>query len=193
MEPGSILYRTATFTSSPTSPTATVVPGKVELANSRGFTGWYKYTHPNYGFAFYIPPDWTIVDESAHHIGVSPAWRPTVILNIGFKNAREGRVVIMRTGIGAGDVVTQGTVRFLGQLFTRDILVYEGKDKAVLYNNAMETQIDDLVFTLSLDDFRTDYDAAILPANVQHTADKIVESFELVHPFVELWPIRCFF
>jgi hypothetical protein len=179
IQPGSIVYRTSTSTATPTTPTATVVPGKVERVNSGRFAGWYKYTHPKYGFSIYIPSNWTIVDESAHHVGVSPVWRPEVELNIGFKNISESGVVIMRTGIGAGDVVTRGTVHFLDRTLTRDVLVYQGKDKAVLYNNAMETQIDDLVFTLSMDDFRTDYDAAILPADIQHTADRIVESFEL--------------
>jgi hypothetical protein len=184
MEPGSILYRTPTSTPTPTSPTATVVPGKVERVNSGRFVGWYKYTQPKYGFSFYIPPDWTITDEFANHVGVSPVWQPAVELNIGFKNVRESGVVIMRTGVGAGDIVLRGTVRFLGQTLSRDVLVYEGKDKTVLYNQATEIQIDDLVFTLSLDGFNPNlnYGLVALPADIQLTADKIVESFELGDP-----------
>ena len=197
IEPGSILYgknKPATPTPAGESilflPNCQFKPGSTTsaISPSQTYPGWDSYVDEEYGFSFSFPSDWILV-EGGNYVCLFPQAAQEMILVVGFKRATE-TVPIHRSGTGAGDVIPRGTVRFLGQTLARDVLVYEGKDKAVLYDNAMETQIDDLVFTLSLDDFRTDYDAAILPANVQHTADKIVESFELVHPFVELWSIR---
>jgi LysM repeat protein len=162
-------------------PDCRIEPGSTSsaISPSQAYPGWDSYANAQYGFSFSIPYDWILV-EASNYVCLFPQAAQDTILVVGFKKATEN-VPIQRSGVGAGDVVPRGTVRFLGQTLTRDVLVYDCKDKAVLYNNAMETQIDDLVFTLSIDDFRNDYDAAILPADIQQTADQIVESFELVN------------
>lgn len=141
------------------------------------YQDWYRYANESYGFSFAFPPDWDLI-EGHNYVCVRLQSTPTVILIVGFKRNTEA-ISIQRTGVGAGDIITRGTVSFLGREIRRDILIYQGKDKAVLYNNANEIGIDSLVFTFSIDDFRIDYDTASLSKEVQTAADKIVESFEL--------------
>lgn len=141
------------------------------------YQDWYRYANESYGFSFAFPPDWDLIDGH-NYVCVRLQYTPTVILIVGFKRNTEA-ISIQRTGVGAGDIIPRGTVSFLGREIRRDILIYQGKDKVVLYNNANEIGIDSLVFTLSIDDFRIDYDTASLSKEVQAAADKIVESFEL--------------
>ncbi|MBL1131645.1 MAG: hypothetical protein D8M54_24570 [Chloroflexi bacterium] len=70
-------------------------------------------------------------------------------------------------------------VTFLGQELIKNALVYQGKDKAVLYNNAGEISVGDLIFAISLESNRSDYESIAIPENVQEQADKILESFAL--------------
>jgi hypothetical protein len=58
-------------------------------------------------------------------------------------------------------------------------LVYEGKMKAMLYNNAQEIDVDGLIFTLSLDDYNLDYDAAEIKPEMQAIVDEVIGSFLL--------------
>jgi hypothetical protein len=142
--------------------------------------GWLTYTHPTYGFSFRHPPDWQPVDEPEvpnilrlHH------GKPDAVeLTIGFRRPEE-EARIQRTGVGAGDVETQGSVRFLGRDLVRQVLIYEGQVKAVLYNNACEIDVDGLIFTLSLDVRGPDCEAARIAPELQVIADEIVGSFLL--------------
>lgn len=86
----------------------------------------------------------------------------------------------MRTGVGSGDVISMGTANFLGNKISRDVLVYDGKVKAVLYNMATEIQAGDLIFTLSLDDFSQDYESVDISPGIQDEIDQVVGSFELL-------------
>lgn len=101
-----------------------------------------------------------------------------VQLTIGFRRPEE-EAPIQRTGVGAGDVETRGSVRFLGRDLVRQVSVYEGHVKAVLYNNACEIDVHGFAFTLSLDVRGLDYDAARIEPGLQAIADEIVGSFLL--------------
>lgn len=116
--------------------------------------------------------------EGEHYICLRPQSARDVTLVIGFRHSAEN-VMITRSGTGAGDVNQQGTLNFLGQKVSRDVLVYKDVPKAVLYNSATEIKVGDLIFTVSLDDFSSDYEAAKLSGEVQTIADKIVMSVEL--------------
>lgn len=139
--------------------------------------GWYIYTNAAYGFTFAFPSDWDLIEDT-HSVCLRYQSTPAITLVVGFKRDTEA-VSIQRTGVGAGDIVTRGTVSFLGQEISRNVLVYQGKDKSVLYNQATEIGTGSLVFTLSLDDFQPDDEAAALSKEVQATADQIVQSFRL--------------
>jgi len=142
--------------------------------------GWLTYTHPTHGFSFRYPPGWHVDPSPAgpNFVRVRPTAGPDMELTVGVRRPDEA-VPIQRTGVGAGDVETRGSVRFLGREVAREVLVYEGKVQAVLYNNAVEIDADGLIFTLSLDGAGPDYDAVDIPADVQTIADKIVGSFLL--------------
>ncbi len=142
--------------------------------------GWLTYTHPIHGFSFRYPPGWQVDSSPAgpNFVRVRPRSGPDVELAVGVRRPDED-VPIQRTGVGAGDVETRGSARFLGREVAREVLVYEGKVKAVLYNNAVEIDVDGLVFTLSLDSVGPDYDAVDIPPDVQAIVDKIVGSFLL--------------
>ncbi len=146
-----------------------------------GYEGWIDYAHAKYGFSFRYPPDWTLEEpqDPVHTMKDHLIWLKSsqAVLAIGFKHLDED-VLITRTGVGAGDLVTRGTVIFLGEPVSRDVLVLEGRDMAVLYNSAGETQRNDLVFTLSLD-YVGESSATTLQKDVQAVADMIVTSFEL--------------
>jgi hypothetical protein len=64
----------------------------------------------------------------------------------------------------------------------RDVLIYEGKVKAVHYNNAQEIRVDGLAFTLSCinGDPDVDYELIDLGVDIQEEVDDIVQSFEYI-------------
>jgi len=150
------------------------------------YAGWLTYTHPAYGFSFRYPAGWDPEPQTAKTYPnivrlVGPDEGRDVELTIGFRRADE-EVPIQRTGTGAGDVEIEGTVAFLGQRLARNLLIYEGKVKSVMYNNAMEIAVDGMVFTLSLDvlgNALDDYEAADISPEIQAVADRIVASFVL--------------
>lgn len=104
--------------------------------------------------------------------------QPGLELSIGFRWTGE-EASIQRTGVGVGEVETEGYVTILGRQLSRDVLVYEGKVKAVLYNNAQEIDVNGLIFTLSLDDHNLDYDAAEIKPEMQAIVDEVIGSFLL--------------
>ena len=147
-----------------------------------GYEGWVDYTNAEYGFSFRYPPDWTLaeVTDPAHtmkdHSVVLSA--PDAVLEIGFKRASED-MPITRTGVGAGDFFTRGMVPFLGEQVARQVLVFKGKDMAVLYDSAGEVWRNDLVFTLGLDYVGDFADETVLREDVQAMADMVVASFQV--------------
>ena len=149
----------------------------VEISQPRD--GFYTYTDPHYGFEIQYPTTWELDlrPTASNHIYLS---KDTFTLVVGYRWAAE-QVFIRRTGVPAGDLETRGSITFLGEEVSRDVLVYEGKVKVVLYDYAGEIPVSDLVFFLSLDDFSTgDYDQVEIPESIQDEVDRILESFDLV-------------
>jgi hypothetical protein len=140
---------------------------------------WFRYANDEYGFAFLFPPEWELL-EGNNYLCLNYRANREIKLIVGYKWANDRDISIIRTGVAAGELVTTGQLDFLGREIDRNVLRYEGKDKAILYDNASHIRGNDLFFTLSIDDFRMDYDLAELPPEVMSTADAIVESFELI-------------
>jgi len=140
---------------------------------------WFRYANDEYGFAFLFPPEWELL-EGNNYLCLNYRANREIKLIVGYKWANDRYISIVRTGVAAGELVTTGQLDFLGREIDRNVLRYEGKDKAILYDNAYHIRANDLFFTLSIDDFRMDYDLAELPPEVMDTADAIVESFELI-------------
>ncbi|MFZ0547417.1 MAG: PsbP-related protein [Candidatus Promineifilaceae bacterium] len=139
---------------------------------------WLKYENNVYGFSFYYPTDWTPI-ELQNKVAVAVQGL-SISLKIGVRQITED-VQLVRTGVPAGDLVMRGTVTFLGQALVKNVLVYQGKDKAVLYNSAGEIEVNDLVFVISLESNRFDYESIQIPETIQEQADQILESFELTN------------
>lgn len=140
--------------------------------------GWKHFTVPDYSFAIDVPPDWQLV-VVPNALCLAPEASPQVALTIGYRGPIED-VNIVRSGVGAGDLITRGTAIILGKTVPRIVLVYQGQDKAILYNYATEINTPQIVLTASLDDWRTHYDAAVLIPTLQTTADQIVATLATV-------------
>jgi hypothetical protein len=86
-------------------------------------------------------------------------------------------VRLTRTGVPAGELIPAGEVPFLAENASKAILVWQGRDKEVLYHNSTEIRVGERIFTLGLRDFYWDYDATDLTEMDEQIADKIVASF----------------
>jgi hypothetical protein len=146
------------------------------IASDR-FEGWYRYTNLDYGFSFHCPPDWTL-EHRPHQLILRHKVVDTLQFTVGYRRASED-LWLYRTGMPAGDFVPGGSVEFLGREISRDVLVYEGKAKVVLYNYSSAVPWGDIIFGFSLDDFEGDYGRVDLPEDVQNQIDQVVSSFEL--------------
>jgi hypothetical protein len=101
---------------------------------------WQVYTNPDYGLAFRYPATWTL---EVYHRSQSTSYQHTlwlkpnnvarVQLTIGFKRVGE-EIGIQRTGVGTCELVTRGSLTFLGAEIDRQVLAAQGQDLAVLYN-----------------------------------------------------------
>jgi len=172
-----------TPTPQPTDTPQAPAPEQVPTTNPpAGYEGWLVYTNAAYGFSVRYPADWTLEEEQdpnstmqGRQIILRPP-QPMVMLVVGFKRADE-EAQITRTGVGSGDLVTRGTVTFLGQDVTRHVLVAAGNDMTVLYGEG-EIHRSALAFSLSLDYLGQALDASALSEEIQTTADQIVASFQ---------------
>jgi Tol biopolymer transport system component len=152
---------------------------------------WLTYTSADYGFSFRYPPGWRVSEhrypsdvqfpqdpDSPNFVWLYRGDGPEVVLRIGVRWPDEA-APIQRTGTGAGEIETQGSVPLLGRELSREVLVYDGRVKAVLYHNGQEIDVEGLILTLSLDAVGQDYAAAEIGPDVQAEADEIVASFVL--------------
>lgn len=161
------------------TPIAGVTPSAIPMLSPRPTQNPEHYKDANYGFTLAYPPAWTLAKVADQHL--VRLRQGDYVLNIGVRRADE-ESLIMRTGVGAGDLIERGHVKFLGQELTRDVLSYEGRDKAVLYNRAGEVAVGDLRFTLSLDydpgemQRPAPYAAQVLTPQTQAECDRIVAS-----------------
>ncbi len=162
--------RTAAAGSPPIA--ATPTPQPTTIADESAVT----YTNTEYGFSFQYPSDWVIQDQGTHFVRLG---RESLSLYIGYMALYESVDIWSRTGLPAGDFQTRGTVAFLGQELTREVLVYEGVDRVVFYNGPnSRIDVGDLVFSIYLDDLSAEGSAA--SGGELHTAaDEILQSFVL--------------
>jgi WD40 repeat protein len=158
--------------------------------------GWETFILADYGFQFHYPAGWQVEAlPDDHHLRLL---KGSLALTVGFRRLEED-VSIMRTGVPAGDLDEWGGIEFLGGGVSRDLLVYQGKTKAVLYNMGREMeQSNGLVFTLSLDDQAQEpYAAVDIPVGAQLQVDWVVRTFQWLpqteptpaYPTPTPWPV----
>ena len=165
----------STLTATPTlAPSLSPTPSVIVPASGT-YRDWPRYLHTVYRFVFAVPPGWTASPLGANFIQISAPFPAQVRVTIGVRWADED-VQIQRTGVPEGELVPAGMVPFWGDEISKSILVYEGKDKAVLYNNGTEFRVGgNRVFTLGLGASGLDY-AAVDLTNFIETADAMVGS-----------------
>jgi len=87
--------------------------------------------------------------------------------------------------IPPGMLQSSNSLSFLGQNINKQILLYNNKQKAVVYNGTAGINFyhpyknKNIKFVILLYDFQLDYDAVDIPASSQEVADQIVASFQL--------------
>jgi hypothetical protein len=148
--------------------------------------GLNTYTNPEYGFTLHYPAAWT-VEEVNDDAFVGPGSRSvqlsqgTVKLVIGYRRAGE-EAAIGGSGAPGGEFDILGTVNIVGQDVERYVIVYEGKDKVVMYGQPGPPPLSagGLEFALRMDDFNPDYDSVELSQTVQDEADMIVSSLAII-------------
>jgi hypothetical protein len=168
-----------TDTPPPPAPVATVPP-------PQGYEDWLAFTNAAYGFLLRYPSDWTLEENQnpastlqGHALTLKPEQTSLAVLHVSYKRFDQD-LLITRTGVGAGELVTRGVVSFLGQEIVRQVLVDAEKDMTVLYGSGGEISRGELVFALGLDYVGLSTDVTALSADMQAAADMIVASFELV-------------
>jgi hypothetical protein len=137
------------------------------------------YTNEEYGFTFRYPETWSVAEE-AQLVQLS---QDVLTLNIAYGWASSPGFSPMggRTGMPAGDLIYGDRIRFLGQVIPAQVLQYERKDKAVFYGETGLVTVDDLVFSIWLEDVGSlAYDELDITKDVQAEAKEILESFERV-------------
>ena len=168
-------------TSTPTEPAPTATPESVPPFTKPVDDTWAKYANTEYDFAFRYPPDWFIellTDRPAEVEGQQPAravrlTRGTTEILVAFKRPNED-VVIGPGNLGAGTVEERGRIELLGREVPRQVLVHEGKDKAVFLGD----QFPDLTLYIQMvDNTGDDYAAAEITAEAYATFAEILSTF----------------
>jgi hypothetical protein len=139
---------------------------------------WLTLTSQTHGFSLQYPPGWTPVTTLPNRVSLVREGTG-IALRLMVRHATED-VNLVRSGVAAGSFIPRDPVNFLGQPISSEVLVNRDKAKAVFYERAAEITRGDLVFVITLESNRLDYEAIVIPQDVQAEADAIVASVELI-------------
>ena len=133
-----------------------------------------------YGFSFGYPSErWTRIDRANDPHALTLVYHEMgVALRIRVARATE-QADSQLYGGAAGEFAPLGEVMFMGEPISRSALVYEGVTRAVYYNDTAPIARGDLLFTIALVSNRNYTQGAVVPADVQAEADRILETFVL--------------
>ena len=134
-----------------------------------------SYVNDTYGFSFRYPETWTLAEEP-HLLTVS---RGSLTLSIAYGWAASPGFNPLggRTGMPAGDLIYGDKVVFLEKTIPAQVLQYERQDKMVFYDGTGLIEVDDLVFSIWLEDRKSDYAELDIPQERQAEAKDVLESF----------------
>ncbi len=169
-----------------TAPTPQATPTTV-VHPANGWKGWQTYINASYGFTFQYPPEWKLSETfntakspntlNGHAVWLIPNADNDVLLQIAFKRSSED-IIIQRSGLGSGELISWGKVLFLGEEIQRNVLVAQGRHVTVMYTGPGAIQRGDLAFTFNLDYGGTDPQGG-LSDGIENNTDAIVASFQL--------------
>ncbi len=143
---------------------------------------WNLYLNREYGFSFHFPSDrWTLVTDDDGRQLFLLYGETGIALRVKFARQSDEAPDLQLFNGEVSDLVPVGTIRFIGADVARSTLVYGDLIEWVFYNAATPIPRGDLLFSLALLS-SNDYNAgvpAVVPADVQAEADRILETFVL--------------
>ena len=168
---------------------ADLILASFEVGSTQGgpFGELLSYTNLEYGFTLHFPSTWT-AEEVNDDDFVGPGSRSvqlsqgTVKLVIGYRRSGE-EVAIGGSGAPGGEFEIRGTTQIVGQEVDRYVIVFEGKDKVVMYGQPGPPPISagGLEFAPRMDDFtQVDYGQIELSQTVQDEADMILGNMAII-------------
>jgi hypothetical protein len=136
------------------------------------------YTNQTYGFEFEYPGDWALTEDDHGVVLIKGRNR----IGIRFQGIDEDiDRSSSRTGIPAGELIYSDKIPFMGRVIPAEVLVFEQKSKIVFYGETGRIEIDELVFSITLDDRETyNYGDVDLSEEIMAEAKSIVESFKRI-------------
>jgi hypothetical protein len=180
-------YKTLTITDEIMAE-AEMILASFTVGSSQGgpVAGLNDYTNSEYGFTLHYPVGWTaeevndvdFVGSGSRSVQLSQG---TVTLVIGYRRAGE-EVTMSGSGAPGGEFEVRGTTRLLGRDVERWVIVYEGKDKVVMYGQpgSGPHALGGLEFSATLNDFIPDYDSVEMSQAIQDEADMILGSLAII-------------
>jgi hypothetical protein len=167
---------------------AEMILASFAVASSEGspVSGLNRYGNGAYGFSLNYPPTWTAAEVNGEAF-VGPGSRSVqfsrgpVTLVIGYRRAGESAAT-GGSGAPGGEFDIRGSVAIAGEDVDRYVIVYQGKDKVVMYGQPGPPPLSagDLEFAASLHDFNPDYDYVELSQADQEDADLIMSSLTII-------------
>ena len=160
---------------------------------------WLTYSNQEYLFTFQYPPAWSLQESPGEQgesedeaLGILELTKGTNRLVIQFQH-ESGSASLGPGGLPAGEVVEHGTITFFEHQIPKNVLVYEGKDKFVYF----EDNPGDLEFFITLDDDpgpEYDYRELSISQETQSEVEAIMGTFSQtswqdIHPPVEGEPV----
>ncbi len=143
---------------------------------------WNVYLNREYGFSFHFPSDrWTLVTDDDGRQLFLLYGETGIALRVKFARQSDEAPDLQLFNGAVSDLVPEGTIRFIGADVERSTLAYGDLIEWVFYNAAAPIPRGDLLFSLALLS-SNDYNAgvpAVVPADVQAEADRILETFVL--------------
>jgi hypothetical protein len=140
---------------------------------------WQEYVNEEYDFSFRYPNAWTLVELDNRPNQASLVYKGTgIALRIRFRHSDEV-VDLQQYGGAAGDFESRGTIIFLGEAVEKTVLVYQGLDKQIHYNQTSEIGRGDLFFTLAVES-NSFSEQAVIPEEIQTAADEVLATFKLL-------------
>jgi hypothetical protein len=141
------------------------------------------YTNQTYGFEFEYPGNWTLTEYDHGVVLIKDRNR------IGIRFLRKGEDADRFShlaGIPEGELIYSDKVRFMGQVIPVEMLVFEQKSKIVFFGETGRIEIDELVFSITLDDRETySYGDVDLSEEIMAETKSIVESFNRIDKLEE--------
>lgn len=154
------------------------------------YQGWWIYTQEDYGFSIMLPPDWVVEEVTTgdplmngHLLNLHPQHEDEII-NIRMTFRRSGEdAMLWPTGVGAGELIEQGTLVIVGIPARRVLFVcptgqvqsiwYHGEDGANIQRGELE-----FGFIYSFTGVYCEGDYS-LGGKVQHLGEMVIASLQL--------------